>query len=331
MKKLQRTSCLDHKRRQFLLGAASSLILPVNTAWAETLTPFTYKLHAQKIAANSYVVIGKTEFFTMENGGDIANIAFINTEEGVVLIDTGSSSRYGKALKALIKKTTGKDVIRVYNTHFHPDHCLGNQAFPASRIAALPATIKGLQQSGEAFSDNLYRLLGDWMRGTELTLPQKAIAFSTEKFGSHRFELLPLAGHTEADLAILDHKTGVLYAGDLCFLDRAATTPHADLSKWQAALKTLQQVPHKMLVPGHGPVDHTERAITQTSRYLTWLDKELTQAVKSGKDMFEAANLPIPEEFQSIKVIKGEIERSIAHLYPKLEEKHLPLVGQGGN
>ena len=333
MKKNLTEGPTNQTRRLVLAGATTGVFFPINVCspisqvLAAAATSFTYDLKPVQIAEKSYVVYGKQEFFTMDNGGDIANVAFINTEEGVVLIDTGSSARYGQALKKLIKKNTGQDVIRVYNTHFHPDHCLGNQAFPASRIAALPETIKGLEQTGEAFSDNLYRLLGDWMRGTELTIPQKKIAISSEKFGSHNFELIPLQGHTDADLAILDHKTGVLYTGDLCFLDRAATTPHADLAKWQAALKQLQKVPHKRLLPGHGPIDETDRSITQTSRYLTWLDNELTTAIQEGKDMFEAGALSIPEEFQAIKVVKSEIERSIAHLYPALEEKYLPMVG----
>ena len=318
---------MDKIRRRLLLGAASSLAMPIMPSFAAA--PFEYNLKAVRIAQNSYVVIGKREFFTKQNGGDIVNIAFISTSEGVVVIDTGPSQRYGLALKKLIKETTGKEVVRVYNTHFHPDHCLGNQVFKTKDVAALPKTISGLKSSGDAFSDNLYRLLGDWMLGTELTIPGTPITFSSEKFGEHRFELLPMQGHTDADLAILDHSTGVLYAGDLCFLDRAATTPHADLQKWYEALKALRKTPHKLIFPGHGPVDPTDRSIDQTDHYLRWLEEQLVFSVKNGKDMIEASQMPIPQEFKSIDVIKDEIERSVAHLYPGLEEKLLPFVGQG--
>jgi len=317
---------MDLYRRALLAGMGSSLAMPVLPSFANS---FTYDLKAQRIAENSYVVVGESEFFTMKNGGNIVNVAFISTKDGVVLIDTGSCRRYGEALKKLIKETTGKEVVRVYNTHFHPDHFLGNQVFGADKIAALPKTIAGLKTTGEGFSDNLYRLLGDWMRGTEVTIPQTEVTFSSEKFGAHRLELLPLSGHTDADLAILDHHTGVLYTGDLCFLDRAATTPHADLSKWYASLDTLKKTPHKIVFPGHGPADTTDRPIEQTEHYLRWLESELIASVKSGKDMIEAAQMPIPKEFQSIHVIQDEIERSVAHLYPDLEEKLLPFVGQG--
>ncbi len=317
---------MDKVRRSLLIGGASSLAAPILPAFA---APLKYNLKAQRIANNSYVVIGKTEDYSPDNGGDIVNVAFIDTSDGVVLIDTGSSRRYGEALKQLIYASTGKDVIRVYNTHFHPDHCLGNQLFDKKKIAALPKTISGLKASGEDFSSNLYRILGDWMRGTEVIIPEKVINYSSEKFGKHRFEMLPFKGHTDADLAILDHETGVLYAGDICFLDRAATTPHADLESWHKSLKEIKKIPHKIIFPGHGPADTTSRSIEQTDSYLTWLETNLTKSARSGKDMLEAAKMPIPEKFQSIDVIQLEIERSVAHLYPEIEEKTLPFLGQG--
>ena len=138
-----------------------------------------------------------------------------------------------------------------------------------------------------------------------------------------------MAGHTDADLAILDHKTGVLFTGDLCFLDRAPTTPHADLKKWHPALKDLGATPHKLLYPGHGPADPTDRAIEQTGSYLTWLEGELQKSLQNGDDMLAAADVKVPPEFQDMKVVREEFERSVAHLYPAMEEAWLPLVGQG--
>lgn len=318
---------MDKYRRHLLIGAASCMTMPILPLRAAS--PLQYHLKAQRIAGDTYVVLGKREQFTRHNGGHIVNVAFIDTQEGVVVIDTGSSRKFGQALKKLIFETTGKDVIRVYNSHFHPDHCFGNQVFDPQIIAALPKTISGLKLNGEGFSDNLYRLLGDWMRGTEVTLPTQEVNFSSEKFGSHRLEMLPMSGHTDADLAILDHKTGVLFAADLCFLNRAPTTPHANFKGWYKSLQKLKAIPHKLLLPGHGPIDASGEAIEQTTRYLHWLEKHLLSSVRRGDDMIESANVTIPQEFEILKQINQELERSVAHFYPKMEAKILPLVGQG--
>lgn len=316
-------------RRKLLLGGAASIMWPHLNIPASA-APLKYNLKAQKVTDNTYLVHGKMENFTMQNGGHIVNIAFVDTEEGVVLIDTGPSFRYGKALKKLIKKVTGKEVVRAYITHYHPDHCLGNQAFDTKTIAATKKMIDDLKTSGEDFLSNMFRLLGDWMRDTEVVLPATVITSSSEKFGSHRFELIPMQGHTDSDLVILDHKTNTLFAGDLCFLDRAATTPHADISKWQKSLKQIKAIPHKALLPGHGPVDLNGRAIEQTYDYITWLEKSFIESINRGDDMNQAAKIQIPDQFKSIELVHEEIERSVAHLFPKLEEKLLPFVGQGG-
>ncbi len=63
-------------------------------------------------------------------------------------------------------------------------------------------------------------------------------------FGGHDLRLLALTGHTGADLAILDQSTGVLFAGDLVFYQRALTTPNSPgLAVWLADIDTLQALP----------------------------------------------------------------------------------------
>lgn len=247
-----------------------------------------------------------------------------------MVIDTGSSKRYGLALRALIERTVGKKgIVRVYNTHHHPDHFLGNQAFDRGTIASTRGVVRNIETDGEGFTDNLYRLIGDWMRGTHAVAPGVVLESSEEAFGSHRFELIELKGHTSSDLALLDKKTGVLFAGDLAFLDRTPTTPHADIADWQASLDALAAVPHKLLIPGHGEPDSDGRAIAQTKDYLAWLSETLEGALNRGLDMTEAMALPIPERFDTLAIAREELERSVSHLYPALEDKLLPFVGQG--
>ncbi|PKL14223.1 MAG: hypothetical protein CVV52_02815 [Spirochaetae bacterium HGW-Spirochaetae-8] len=95
-------------------------------AWAGD---FDYHLDPYRLTEDTYVFIGKAEDFTRQNGGNIVNTAFIVTADGVVVIDTGSTRRYGEQMREAIAGVTPKPVTHVFNTHDHPDHFLGNQAF----------------------------------------------------------------------------------------------------------------------------------------------------------------------------------------------------------
>lgn len=280
----------------------------------------TYDLKPRAIAADTWVIEGTTDNFSQENGGDIVNTAFIVTQTGVIVIDTGSTRRYGEALRAAIARITPQPIALVINTHHHPDHVFGNQAFADVPIAALVHSHELLAEQGAAFSDNLYRLLGDWMRGTEVRLPDQTLTPGVRDIGGHRLRIMALGGHTGADLVLLDETSGVLFPADLVFYQRALTTPQSPgLDRWLADIDTLEQLPFRVLVPGHGPVTTDHRALAQMRAYLTWLDRLLRTSAQAGLDMNEVMQAPIPDEFATISLTRFELVRSVTHLYPRYE------------
>jgi len=304
---------------------ARALIALFALGWALLLAAadMDYGLAPEKIADDTWVLTGRSEDFSFANGGNIVNTAFIVTEAGVLVIDSGPSRAYGEQLRRAIARITRQPVVRVINTHHHPDHFLGNQAFAPDTLAALPGTIHGIHTEGGSFNDNMYRLTGDWMAGTEPVAPIHPLSAGPLELGGHQFELIALEGHTGADLAILDRSTGVLFAGDLVFHDRAPTTPHARLPAWQASLDTLEALPFRHIVPGHGPVAKDAGPIRQTRAWLVWLDHTLRQAADEGLDMTEALALPLPAGFRKMAVADAEYRRSVGQLYPAFEQQAL--------
>ncbi|WP_061242345.1 quinoprotein relay system zinc metallohydrolase 1 [Ectopseudomonas composti] len=286
-----------------------------------------YHLQPRQIADGVWLLEGSTDNFAADNGGNIVNIGFIETADGVVVIDTGPSRRYGEALRQVIEKTTGKPVVRVLLTHHHPDHVLGNQAFTGVPIAALAETTRLLAEQGDAMAENMYRLVGDWMRGTEVVLPNEEVQEGELEIGGRRLQLLALRGHTGADLAILDERTGVLFAGDILFYQRALTTPNSPgLDVWLADLDRLEALPWKQIVPGHGPVTTDAAPFVQMRDYLGWLDGLLRQGAEQGAEMNELIRAPIPERFAQVKLSRYELIRSVSHLYPRYERNAMARV-----
>lgn len=315
--------------RRAVLGLAASACAcawcgPVN---AQSLR---YTLHAEEIAPKTWGVFGARDYFSFANGGNIVNCAFVEVPDGVVVIDTGPSRRFGETLLELIaQKAPGKKVLRVYNTHHHPDHFLGNQVFDPALVASSGGVIENIRSQGDAMATNMYRLVGDWMRGTIATPPTIALKDLSEDVGGRRFGYLYLAGHTSSDFVIRDLDTGVLFAGDLAFLDRAPTTPSADLVQWRAAIATLRSTDRALLLPGHGPRDPSGRSLDQTLDWLDWLDGTLRDAVQKGLTMNEAMALPVPARFAALGVAQGEYERSVVHLYQRLEDELFGVVDTG--
>ncbi|MDH0623964.1 quinoprotein relay system zinc metallohydrolase 1 [Pseudomonas chengduensis] len=300
------------------------ILLALNTGLAQALD---YHLQPRQIADGVWLLEGSTDNFAADNGGNIVNVGFIETSEGVVVIDTGPSRRYGEALRQSVEKTTGKPVVRVLLTHHHPDHVLGNQAFAGVPIAALPETTRLLAEQGDAMAENMYRLVGDWMRGTEVVLPTEELQEGTLELGGRRLQLLALRGHTGADLAILDERTGILFAGDILFYQRALTTPNSPgLDVWMADLDRLEAMPWKQIVPGHGPVTTDAAPFVQMRDYLGWLDGLLREGAEQGAEMNELIRAPIPERFAQVNLSRYELIRSVSHLYPRYERQAMARV-----
>jgi quinoprotein relay system zinc metallohydrolase 1 len=288
------------------------------TADAATLE---YRLQARELAPGVYVVAGANADFDRSNGCNIINTGFIVTGAGVIVVNTGPSRRYGEQLRALIAGTTREPVIRVVHLNLHPDYFLGNQAFADVPRLATPLTRAGMLRDAKGYEDNLYRLCGDWMSGTEFLLPSADVPLGVEDIGSHSIETLELNGHTDSDLVLIDRTHGVVFAGGLVFSQRIPTTPHAQVNAWSKSLATLAALPASTLVPSHGVVDTGGSAIVMTGRYLAWLDQAFRQAADDGLEMNEVLHLPVPDEFRRWAAFDTEYVRNVANLYPRYERE----------
>jgi quinoprotein relay system zinc metallohydrolase 1 len=214
-------------------------------------------------------------------------------------------------------------VVQVLHLNLHPDYFMGNQAFADVPIAATAATRAGMQREAKAYEDNLYRLCGDWMKGTEARLPTATIGPGPLRIGQREFDLRELKGHTDSDLVLQDRASGVLFAGGLVFAQRVPTTPHADLAEWQRSLAAMAGTKASWWVPSHGPVRSDTNGLHGTLRYLQWLDSTFRQSAERGLDMNEVLRLEIPAEFRGWAALKPEYIRNVAHLYPRYEQAAL--------
>jgi quinoprotein relay system zinc metallohydrolase 1 len=285
-------------------------------------TRLDYKLVARALADGVYVVEGANADFTPANGCNIINTGFIVSGAGVLVINTGPSKTYGEQLRALIARTTREPVVQVLHLNLHPDYFLGNQAFADAALRATAATRAGMQREARSYEDNLYRLCGDWMKGTQAVLPQQTLEPGPFRLGGREFELRELAGHTASDLVLIDKASGVVFAGGLVFHQRMPTTPHADAKRWLASLDALAPlVAERTVVPSHGPVHRGDAGLSQTREYLRWLDRSFTRWAGEGADVADVLRADVPAAFRAWAGYPAEYVRNVAHLWPRYEKE----------
>lgn len=306
-------------------GLAILLLCCVQLAWAQAdPARLDYKLAARALADNVYVVEGANADFTPANGCNIINTGFIVTGVGVLVINTGPSKLYGEQLRALIARTTREPIAQVLHLNLHPDYFLGNQAFADVPRRATAVTRAGMQRDVKSYEDNLYRLCGEWMKGTQALLPQQDIAPGPLRIGTREFELRELAGHTASDLVLIDKTSGVVFAGGLIFHQRLPTTPHAEPKRWLASLDALAPlVVERTVVPSHGPVHRGDTGLTPTRDYLRWLDQSFARWAKEGADVNDVLRAPMPAAFRVWAAYPAEYVRNVAHLWPRYEKEAL--------
>ena len=282
-----------------------------------------YGLQARALAPGVFVVEGANADFAVANGCNIINTGFIVTGAGVVVVNTGPSRRYGEQLRALIERTTREPIVQVLHLNLHPDYFFGDQAFADRPRAGTAETLAGIAREGKAYEDNLYRLCGDWMKGTETLVPTQVVKPGVLRLGERELELVEWRGHTASDLVLIDRASGVMFAGGLVFADRVPTTPHADIPAWLASLDQLASRGARRIVPSHGPVERGLEGIDMTRRYLRWLDESFARAAARGWDMADVLAQPVPAEFRSWAAFSTEYVRNVAHLYPRYEQRVL--------
>src|SRR5512139_3125190 len=90
-----------------------------------------------------------------------ANVAYIVTGEGVILIDTPMLPVQAQAWLAEIQKRTDQKILYIINTDHHRAHVIGNQWFPMATVIAHERAWKEMKSYGDSFRTRLINMYRD--------------------------------------------------------------------------------------------------------------------------------------------------------------------------
>lgn len=278
----------------------------------------------KKIADGVFVLQGVDQLMTAANDGAIANLGFVVGRDEVAAIDSGGSMVEAKAFLAAIANTTGKPVRYLINTHMHPDHIFGNEAFEqiGATIVGHHNLPRALQTRGDFYLRSFREQVGDaGMRGVEIVPPTLLVEDRlTLDLGGRSLELRAWqAAHTDNDLTVLDTASGTLFSGDLVFVNSLPTLD-GSLLGWLGQMDALAAIRATRVVPGHGPAPSSwPQALDGERRYFDVLASDIRKAIAAGTPLAEAVKTAGHSERGKWALFDDYNERNATAAYAELE------------
>ncbi len=226
-----------------------------------------------------------------------ANVAFIVTDEGVILIDTPMLPDQAREWNEVIRRHTDQKIIYIINTDHHRAHVIGNQYFPTATVIAHEQAWKEMKSYGDSFRTrliNMYRdripeAVEEWKRTLTIIKPEITFTGRTYLFkGDKEIHLIPLGGHTPATTVVYFPNEKLLFTGDLVVTNRPPFLSQGNTKQWLQALTYLRKLRYDVLIPGHGELTGKE-ATEKMSEFLRLVRRKVRIAYRAGMPKADTA------------------------------------------
>ena len=280
----------------------------------EAISDIIDKMEITKVADNIWII-----------RLPLVNCTLIETEEGLVLIDTGMKPA-GPALLNAIRSISEKPVHTILYTHGHVDHCYGTWALIE---AGETPQIIGHSSIRERY--HRYIQLGGsiakYMSQPESQLPKDSSDivwpnryfddFLELKIGGITFQLYHFEGETDDQFFVWMPEERALLAADYYqgFLPNAGNGKRVqrNVGEWIAALEKMQQLQPELFIPSHGPHIEGTKNINESLHILIEAMTSILDQTIDGLN----AGLRKDQVFKSVELPE--------HLksHPTLEEKYV--------
>jgi glyoxylase-like metal-dependent hydrolase (beta-lactamase superfamily II) len=250
----------------------------------------------------------------------VPNVGIIVGDKGVLVVDTGMGPRNGETVLKEVNKVGAGKPIYIVSTHFHPEHDLGAQAFPASakmirsndQIADIKEFGLALAQTFASRSTLNADLLKDAkFRDADITFKEDY----TLDLGGVKAEIVAMGpNHTRGDTAVYVASEKVLFSGDVAMRPQPAfASPYSSTKHWQESLKRLAALKPDHVVPSHGPRGDAA-IITGYQTYLSRIQDRAGALKKGGKTVDEAVQT-ITDEMSGQYPDKNRLGGAIRNAY----------------
>ncbi|GAB4401294.1 MAG: MBL fold metallo-hydrolase [Rhodoferax sp.] len=301
--------------------------LTVLLGFALALPTWALDIVFQPVAPRVYAYVGDLEGRTYDNEALNANLGLVVTDAGAVLIDSGASFKTGAKIAAAVRQVTDQPIRWVINTGGQDHRWLGNGYFKAQGaeiIAHANAQADMKARALEHLRTNA-PVLKEKLDGTEPVYPTRWLQGpdNTLTLGGVTLRLVHRGGgHTPGDTLVYVPDTGVVFTGDVVYVDRILGLHEVSLTKpWVASFEALEALQPKVVVPGHGRVTDLAQARRDTGTLLRALRAHMARAVADGVDISAAVKSFDATPYRHLKHVEVWLPQLANRTYLELERE----------
>lgn len=226
----------------------------------------------------------------------IVNVVVFETDEGLVLVDSGYAPA-GPALAETLKQLSNKPLHTVILTHFHADHAFGAWALMEQKprvvteqrfIAQMELDMRSnglIARNNQQSLADVPRTWADAVRPTQ-TFQDK----TTLKIGGEDFVLTHARGETEDQIWVAVPGRGIVASADYFqgFLPNAGNGKRRQRypEEWAQALRDMAALNPRLLLPAHGPAiarpEEIQDRLPAQAQMLDSISRQVVAGLNSG-------------------------------------------------
>ncbi len=253
------------------------------------------------------------------------NVGIVVGNRATLVIDTGMGARNGAIVAKAAEKLAKTPNLYLTTTHFHPEHAMGVQSFPARTILIRPTVQQEeMEKRGTEFIElfrNRSPQFKELLQDVKVRPPD--ILFDRElklDLGGVTARLMWFGpGHTKGDELIFIEPDSVLLPGDIVENKLVPMMPNADASVkgWLNILEKVEPLHPRFIVPDHGALGDgsliaKERAfLTEVQNRALELKRQGVPVEDAGKQMVAEFKAKYPD-YEPINAIANAVRRVYA-------------------
>lgn len=236
------------------------------------------------------------------------NAGLIVDGEASLLVDTLFDEKLTAAMLRELRDAVGRkgrEIDFLVNTHANGDHTYGNRLVEGAEIIASKAAAEEMDEVPPAMLAAMMRAapsldeLGEYIRHCfgafdfeGIVLPPVNRTFEGAldvQVGDTRVELIEVGpAHTRGDVLVHVPGQGVVFTGDILFIDGTPIIWAGPVRNWIEACERIEAMDVDVIVPGHGPITD-KRGARAVREYLAFIDVEARARFDAGMSASDAA------------------------------------------